>query len=71
MTLSRRHFIRNSALGAAFTLAAPSILRAQEARIFRLGITTPPGHPWNNAALKVGEVLKAETGGRLSLGLLK
>ena len=67
MTLSRRTFIRNSALGAAFTLAAPSILRAQEARIFRLGITTPPGHPWNNAALKVGEVLKAETGGRLSL----
>lgn len=68
MTLTRRTLIRNSALGAAaFTLGAPSVLRAQEARIFRLGITTPPGHPWNNAALKVGEALKAETNGRLSI----
>ncbi|PTM97758.1 TRAP transporter substrate-binding protein [Mycoplana dimorpha] len=68
MTLTRRTLIRNSALGAAaFTLGAPSVLRAQEARILRLGITTPPGHPWNNAALKVGEALKAETNGRLSI----
>lgn len=35
----------------------------------RLGITTPPGHPWNNAALKVGEMLKAESNGRLDLAV--
>jgi TRAP-type C4-dicarboxylate transport system substrate-binding protein len=42
------------------------VLRAQS-REFRLGVITPPNHPWNNAALKVGETLKAETNGRLSL----
>jgi TRAP-type C4-dicarboxylate transport system substrate-binding protein len=68
--ITRRSFLAASAAGAAaFTLAAPSVLRAQEARAFRLGITTPPGHPWNNAALKVDETLKAETGGRLSLSV--
>ncbi|RVI11049.1 TRAP transporter substrate-binding protein, partial [Sinorhizobium meliloti] len=38
-------------------------------RTLRLGIVTPPGHPWNNAALKVGEALKAETNGRLSISV--
>ncbi|WP_372022112.1 TRAP transporter substrate-binding protein (plasmid) [Tistrella mobilis] len=74
MTISRRTFLRNTTLAAAGaaslgTLAAPNILRAQEAKTFRLGITTPPGHPWNNAALKVGEMLKAETKGRLDLAV--
>jgi len=54
---------------AAGTLSMPNVLRAQEAKTFRLGITTPPGHPWNNAALKVGEMLKAETKGRLDLAV--
>lgn len=68
MNMTRRRFLASSAAGAAaITLATPSILRAQESRAFRLGITTPPGHPWNNAALKVDETLKAETNGRLSL----
>jgi TRAP-type C4-dicarboxylate transport system substrate-binding protein len=44
-------------------------VRAQESRTLRLGITTPPGHPWNNAALKVGEMLKAESNGRLDLAV--
>lgn len=63
MKLSRRHFI---AAGAALPLAAPSLSLAQS-RELRLGILTPNGHPWNKAAIKVGEVLKAETNGRLSL----
>jgi len=54
---------------AAGTLSMPNVLCAQEAKTFRLGITTPPGHPWNNAALKVGEMLKAETKGRLDLAV--
>jgi TRAP-type C4-dicarboxylate transport system substrate-binding protein len=65
MKLSRRHFLAASA--ASLTIAAPSIVRAQETREFRLGILTPVGHPWNRAALKVGETLKAETKGRLTL----
>lgn len=65
MTISRRHLLAVAA-GATLPLAAPTVLRAQN-REFRLGIITPPNHPWNNAALKVGETLKAETNGRLSL----
>ncbi|WP_407519433.1 TRAP transporter substrate-binding protein [Methylobacterium oryzisoli] len=66
MTLSRRHLLA-AAAGAALPLAAPSVLRAQQTREFRLGLITPPNHPWNNAALRVGESLKQETNGRLSL----
>lgn len=73
MTISRRSFLRNTTLAAAGAaagaLSMPNVLRAQEAKTFRLGITTPPGHPWNNAALKVGEMLKAETKGRLDLAV--
>jgi TRAP-type C4-dicarboxylate transport system substrate-binding protein len=68
MTYSRRDFLRVAALTTS-ALAAPSILRAQEARTLRLGITTPPGHPWNEAAKKVGEALKAETKGRLDIAV--
>jgi TRAP-type C4-dicarboxylate transport system substrate-binding protein len=66
MNINRRNLIRTASASAAL-LAMPSIVRAQEKRTLRLGITTPPGHPWNNAALKVGEMLKAETNGRLDL----
>src|SRR5919112_913158 len=65
MSISRRHLFALAA-GAALPLAAPTVLRAQN-REFRLGVITPPNHPWNNAALKVGESLKQETNGRLSL----
>jgi TRAP-type C4-dicarboxylate transport system substrate-binding protein len=65
MIISRRHLFALAA-GATLPLAAPTVLRAQS-REFRLGVITPPNHPWNNAALKVGETLKAETNGRLSL----
>jgi TRAP-type transport system periplasmic protein len=63
MKFSRRHFL---AAGASLPLAAPSLSLAQT-RELRLGILTPNGHPWNKAAIKVGEALKAETNGRLSL----
>lgn len=63
MKLSRRQIL---AAGAALPLAAPSLSLAQ-AREFRLGILTPTGHPWNNAALRVADALKARSNGRLSL----
>lgn len=63
MTLSRRSLL---AAGATLPLAAPTVLVAQ-AREMRLGILTPTGHPWNNAALRVADRLKAESGGRMTL----
>ena len=68
MNITRRTLLRSASLGAV-VLGAPSVIRAQESRTLRLGITTPPGHPWNNAALKVGEMLKSETNGRLDLAV--
>ncbi len=54
------------AAGATLPLAAPTILHAQS-RELRLGILTPTGHPWNNAALRVADALKAESNGRLTM----
>jgi len=68
MNITRRNLLLSASAGAV-VLGAPSIIRAQESRTLRLGITTPPGHPWNNAALKVGEMLKAESNGRLDLAV--
>ncbi|CAN1524218.1 DctP TRAP-type C4-dicarboxylate transport system, periplasmic component [Rhabdaerophilaceae bacterium] len=62
MKLTRRHVLA----GAAATIAAPSVVVAQ-AREMRCGILTPSGHPWNQAALRVAEKLKAETNGRLTM----
>lgn len=70
MTITRRRLITRAAqatVAASLPLATP-LVRAQ-AREFRLGILTPPGHPWNRTALKVGETLKAESGGRLTLAV--
>lgn len=63
MNITRRSTL---ALGAALPLAAPGLALAQ-AREMRLGLLTPPGHPWNRTALRFGEQLRAETNGRLSL----
>nr|CAD6628550.1 C4-dicarboxylate ABC transporter permease [Rhizobium sp. TCK] len=68
MNITRRTLLRSASAGAVL-LSTPFIARAQESRTLRLGITTPPGHPWNNAALKVGELLKAETNGRLDIAV--
>jgi TRAP-type C4-dicarboxylate transport system substrate-binding protein len=62
MKLTRRHVLA----GGAATLAAPSVVVAQ-AREMRCGILTPSGHPWNQAALRVADKLKAETNGRLTM----
>ncbi|MGE6786278.1 TRAP transporter substrate-binding protein [Ensifer adhaerens] len=66
MSITRRTFTMTS-LGAVMAASAPSILRAQSAKIYRLGITTPPGHPWNVAAEAVGKRLSEETNGRLAI----
>ncbi|MDQ2082080.1 TRAP transporter substrate-binding protein [Xanthobacteraceae bacterium Astr-EGSB] len=63
MSMTRRRVL---ALGAALPLAAPALSLAQS-RELRLGILTPNGHPWNRAAVSVGDMLKAETNGRLSV----
>ena len=57
MNITRRTLMKSVSLGAAMAVSAPSILRAQEAKVYRLGITTPPGHPWNLAAESVGKRL--------------
>ncbi|HEY0214293.1 MAG TPA: TRAP transporter substrate-binding protein [Paenirhodobacter sp.] len=67
MTVSRRSFLTSASIGAGLLLSAPTVLRAQQAKILRLGITTPPGHPWNIAAEAVGKRLAEATGGRLGI----
>ncbi|WOC16780.1 TRAP transporter substrate-binding protein DctP [Pseudochrobactrum sp. MP213Fo] len=67
MTFTRRTFMKTLTAGAALSVAAPAVLRAQPAKVYRLGITTPPGHPWNIAAEAVGKRLAEETNGRLSI----
>ncbi|TCK30652.1 TRAP-type C4-dicarboxylate transport system substrate-binding protein [Ancylobacter aquaticus] len=64
--ISRRNLLAAAAAGAALPLAAPGVLRAQT-RDLRLGLITPPGHPWNTTAQKIGEVLKEKTGGKLTM----
>jgi TRAP-type C4-dicarboxylate transport system substrate-binding protein len=61
--LSRRHVL---ATGAAFALASPTIARAQTQEL-RLGLITPTGHSWNDAALEMAEAISAATEGRLSM----
>lgn len=63
LKLTRRQILAGV---AAMPLAAPMIARAQATEL-RLGLITPVGHSWNDAALQLGEVLKAESGGRLNL----
>lgn len=64
--LSRRHFLAAGAAGALLPLAMPAVSRAQ-ARELRLGLITPVGHSWNDAALRLADVLKEETDGRLTM----
>ena len=67
--VSRRHFIQRHAVAAAAVtgLGFPALVRAADAKEFRLGLITPAGHSWNRAALQFGEALKKETDGRLSV----
>ncbi|MFN3276429.1 MAG: TRAP transporter substrate-binding protein [Paracoccus sp. (in: a-proteobacteria)] len=63
MKLSRRQIL---ATGTAFALATPMIARAQT-RELRLGLITPTGHSWNDAALDMAEAIAGATDGRLSM----
>ncbi len=67
--VSRRHFIQRHAVAAAAVtgLGFPALVRAADAKEFRLGLITPAGHSWNRAALQFSEALKKETDGRLSV----
>ena len=51
--VSRRHFIQRHAVAAAAVtgLGFPALVRAADAKEFRLGLITPAGHSWNRAAL--------------------
>lgn len=62
-TLSRRHFLAGA---ATLPLAAPLVARAQTTEL-RLGLITPVGHSWNDAALRLGDVLKERSDGRLTM----
>ena len=55
------------AAAAVTGLGFPALVRAADAKEFRLGLITPAGHSWNRAALQLGEALKKETDGRLSV----
>ena len=65
ITLSRRHFLAGA---AALPLAAPMIARAQSTEL-RLGLITPVGHSWNDAALRLADVLKERSDGRLTMAV--
>ena len=70
MSLTRRHFIKTSAVvGAAAPMVLTSTTRAATSKEFKLGLITPAGHSWNRAALQFGELLKKETDGRLTVAV--
>ncbi|WP_322896041.1 MULTISPECIES: TRAP transporter substrate-binding protein [unclassified Yoonia] len=60
---SRRQILATS---TAFALTSPMIARAQT-RELRLGLITPTGHSWNDAALDLAEMIQTQTDGRLSM----
>ncbi|RJL21514.1 TRAP transporter substrate-binding protein [Paracoccus siganidrum] len=63
MKLSRRHLIAGA---AALPFAAPLVARAQSTEL-RLGLITPVGHSWNDAALRLAEGLAQQSDGRLTM----
>ena len=65
ITISRRHFLAGA---ATLPLAAPVVARAQ-AKELRLGLITPVGHSWNDAALRLADVLKERSDGSLTMSV--
>ena len=64
MQLTRRRLI-TAGTAAAAALAAPSLLRAQDAVALRLGLITPPPDVWTRNAEAFAEDVAAESGGRV------
>ena len=64
MKLSRRQLLAGVAV---LPFAAPLVARAQSTEL-RLGLITPVGHSWNDAALRLAEALAQQTDGRLAMG---
>ncbi len=64
--LSRRQMLAGVGAAAALPFAAPTVARAQSTEM-RLGLITPVGHSWNDAALRLAELLKEKTDGRLNM----
>lgn len=63
--LSRRQLL---AVAAALPLAAPMVARAQTTQL-RLGLITPVGHSWNDAALRLADLLAQQSDGRLTMAV--
>ena len=66
MKLNRRHFLATTSATIGTALFAPNLALGQN-HSFRLGIATPPGHSWNNAALAAGELMAEASDGRIEL----
>ena len=67
MTPRIRTTRRAALLGAATTLFAPAILRAQSGLILRWGDVQAPNHPSVMASVQAAEAVKAKTGGRVEI----
>lgn len=61
--ISRRQLVAGA---AALPFAAPLVVRAQSTQL-RLGLITPVGHSWNDAALRLAERLAQQSDGRLTM----
>lgn len=66
MKLNRRRFLAAGSAAAGATLFTPNLALAQN-HSFRLGIATPPGHSWNDAALAAGELMAEASDGRIDV----
>ena len=58
---------RAAMLGAATTLFAPAIVRAQSTLVLRWGDVQAPNHPSVQATVQAAEAVKAKTGGRVEI----
>ncbi len=69
---SRRSFLKRGAVlagGAAGTLAAPAIVRAQAPRVIRMTSSWSPVEPFQVATRRYAELIAAMSGGRLTVDL--
>lgn len=66
--LSRRQLMSAAAAAAVLPLAAPTIARAKGKEL-RLGIITPVGHSWNDAANALADLLAERSDGRLTMSV--